>query len=143
MIIGNNRKRAAKLKLRKKQLHTRKTKRLLFEGLEQRMLLAADFVFDANDAIREQFNLRLTSDGTNLQLIDTVDGSIVKAQSIVDNSGTVEITGSNQSDTLVFESSLPSLSIRFDGREGDDTLVGPSSDSDWRIHRRRHRHTQW
>ena len=46
------------------------------ETLEPRQLLAADFVVDASTEATEGFNLRLTSDGAAIQLIDALDGTI-------------------------------------------------------------------
>jgi len=45
--VSGDRARGADIKRRKRELKSRKTKRLLFESLEQRMLLASDFLFDA------------------------------------------------------------------------------------------------
>ncbi len=128
------RKRAVEKKLRKEQFRLRKKKRLIIEMLEQRMVLASDFQFDATAEQRPAFQMTLASDGSNLLLIDSNDGTILKSQSIQHNSGRVAITGSNRADSLTIDQSLPSaISVLFIGGDGIDSLNGPSRDSEWKV----------
>ena len=62
------RQRTARLERQKKELKQRTAKRLLIESLEPRMVLAADFIFDATAEQRTGFQLTLTSDGRTLHV---------------------------------------------------------------------------
>ncbi len=97
------------------------------------MLLASDLVFDAVTEQREGFHLTLSSDGSDLQLVDTLTKSVVKTQPIADNSGKVIITGSDQSESLVIDTSASHLSVTYNGGIGFDTLIGPAITSLWTI----------
>ncbi len=128
------RQRVAQVARRKKDQKLRSTKRLLFESLEQRMVLAADFVFDATNDQRSGFQFTLGSDGTHIELTDTSTGAIVMEQSLADNSGSIVIKGTRQAESLRIDSSLPNtITVLFVGGDGVDSLIGPQSDSDWKI----------
>ena len=85
------------------------------------MLLASDLVFDAVTEQREGFQLTLSSDGTDLQLRDSLTQSVVKTQPIADNTGKVIITGSDQSESLMIDKSASHLSVTYNGGIGMDT----------------------
>ena len=105
------------LRSRAKRRRESKSRRMFFEPLEPRVMLAADFVFEA----AEGFRLKLTGAGTNLLLVDAESGNVVQSQPLAENSGNVVITGSSESDTLIVGRSLPALEVVFDG--GDDRIL--------------------
>ncbi|MCA9072162.1 MAG: hypothetical protein KDA84_24710, partial [Planctomycetaceae bacterium] len=102
--------------------------------LEDRLLLTSDFVFDAGLESHEGFDLTLTNDGTQLLLLDSGDGLVVKAQSLSDNTGVVIVVGSNLDETLRLDASIgASFSVSFAGGAGIDELVGPGIDNTWEV----------
>jgi len=102
----------------------KKRRKALLEPLEPRILLDADLSFgmteDAND-----LTLRLDeiSGVDTLQLINNLDSQVVAERALA-QTGTVEIIGTDQDDTLYldidFDALLDSLLITLGG--GDDTL---------------------
>ncbi|MFV2067372.1 MAG: beta strand repeat-containing protein, partial [Pirellulales bacterium] len=103
------------------------------EPLEPRVLLAAQYLFFDATPSEIGFDLRLTTDGTDLQLVDA-GGDVLQAQSLVDNNGIVMVVGSPLDDSLTIDSSVaPLVQVIFDGAEGVDSLVGPAIDSTWYI----------
>ncbi|MBP1740747.1 MAG: 3-carboxy-cis,cis-muconate lactonizing enzyme, partial [Deltaproteobacteria bacterium] len=115
----------------------RKRRKPMFEPLEPRLLLDADLSFgmteDANDLTLKSSPV---GDVDELQIINT-DTSVVLDRLTLSGSTEVEIIGSDQDDVLRldldFDSLLESLSIVFQGGEGNDTLMGPATDNRWEI----------
>lgn len=130
----NLRQRSLQKKRQQEQLSQRNKKRLIIEMLEQRMVLASDFLFDAIADQRPAFQVTLASDGANLRVIDSSNGAVLKTQAISDNSGRILITGSAQPESLTIDETLPTaITVVFVGGDGIDTLNGPRRDSEWNV----------
>jgi hypothetical protein len=119
----------------------KKRRKVLMEPLEPRLLLSADLSFTMTGSAKD-LTLKLDQiDGIDMvQLLnseDTDPSTQVVASRALAETSTVEILGSEQDDVLRlgldFNSLVDSLAITFRGGAGDDTLVGPSSDSTWHI----------
>ncbi|MAI32904.1 MAG: hypothetical protein CMM07_14690, partial [Rhodopirellula sp.] len=102
------------------------------ESLEPRLLLASDFSFDASGET-ESVDLRLTTDGAQIQLYNQQDGTLLTSQAVNTSSGTVTITGSDFADALTIDESMADFTISFVGGAGLDTLLGPNLNNDWQI----------
>jgi hypothetical protein len=105
----------------------------LLEALEPRQLLAADFWFDAATESREGFDLTLSTNGFAIQLSDALTGVVVKSQPIADNSGTIIVAGSSESETLTIDDSVRGFSIEFHALAGSDALKGPATNATWSV----------
>jgi hypothetical protein len=115
-----------------RSLRSRSLRGRPLETLEPRMLLAADFVFDAIADVAQGFDVTLTSTATHLQIVSNDDGEILKSQALSDNSGRVLILGSASDEKLTIDDSIPAeLRVNFNAKSGHDELVGPARDSTW------------
>jgi len=126
-------------RLLKKQSSVQKVRKVHLETLEPRILLSNDpLSYSAAAGTAVDLTLRLEQiNGTEmLQLIDTGSQSVLQSQALEDT-GTVEIIGSDQEDTfridLDFDDLLDTLLLTFDGDGGRDALWGPDTDNTWRL----------
>ncbi|UCD79969.1 MAG: LEPR-XLL domain-containing protein, partial [Desulfobacterales bacterium] len=126
-------------RLLKKQSSAKKVRQVHFETLEPRILLSNDpLSYSAAAGTAVDLTLRLEQiNGTDmLQLIDTGSQSVLQSQALEDTGG-VEIIGSDQEDTfridLDFDDLLDTLLLTFDGGDGGDALWGPDTDNTWRL----------
>ena len=103
-----------------------KGRRPLFEFLEPRVLLTADFSFDATSQSDTVYDWKLTADDNYLKVVDLADESSVLAQQLLTvNNGMVTITGSSYDESLSVDlSTLSSLvSVSFSGGAGNDSVT--------------------
>src|SRR5574341_1433064 len=103
------------------------------EPLEPRLLLdAAPLVFNVDPAAAANFTVQVAN--ADVQIVDNSSGNILLSQALADTSEVI-VHGSSQVDTLTVDATAAasSLPIAFDGNAGDDTLRGPSLDSEWHI----------
>ena len=112
------------------------------EGLEERVLLAADPFYSAElSATGVDLTLRVDNEvgEQRLKLIDSVDGSEVTSALLSEITNGARIVGSTFADTLRIEVDPSFMTgnisgeLIFDGNTGIDTLIGPSTDTTWTI----------
>ncbi len=112
---------------RKRELKLLKRKQLRFET---RALLASDITLDASAESHQGFDFTLTSDGTNLKLLETKNvANVIKSYPIADLSSVLNV-GSDQGENLTIDVGLPAtIDVTF----SDDRLRGPSEMNVWTI----------
>ncbi len=101
-------------------------RRFLIENLENRLLLASDFVYDRS-AFLIGFHAKLTNTPTEIRLVDTNTNVVLHTLARADFTGNVNIVGSQANDTLVLDGpAQPFQKFSFEGKNGDDrvTLLG-------------------
>lgn len=78
------------------------------ELLEDRVMLASDFMFDGATSTPGGFDATLTLVGTDLVLRDNLTNTVLQSQPLADHSGFTFILGSQQADRLTLDASIPS-----------------------------------
>jgi hypothetical protein len=114
----------------------RDKRRLGIERLEPRLLLSADalapLALTLSDGA-DDVTLLLDETSDLLRIVDNNTSAVVAEQLLAETSEVV-IDAGHGKDRLKLDTSLPdSLTVRFDGGEGADTLVGPDVDTAWRV----------
>ena len=98
-------------------------RRFLIESLENRLLLASDFVFDQS-AFLAGLNAKLTNSTTEIRLVDANTNAVLHSLPAAEFTGNVKIIGSQGNDLLILESATaPFKDFSFDGQNGNDSFT--------------------
>ena len=115
--------RSFKRKIERKGQSRKIRRKPFIEMLEPRILLSAESLVHAAAAADNALDLKLQLDDVTeeLQLIDTMDQSLVQSRDFASTTEVV-ITGADQDDTLIIDMDPSvSLPISFDGGDGSDS----------------------
>ena len=101
----------------------RTLRNLILEGLEQRFLLASDFIYDQSASIIG-FNAKLTNTATDIQLVNTNTNVVLRTLALNDFTGNVNIVGSQAGDTLTLDTVglITFKNFTFKGGTGNDSI---------------------
>ena len=110
--------------IRPLQRKRQRLRRFLIENLENRLLLANDFIYDRSAALFG-FNAKLTNTATEIRLVDANTNAVLHSLPLSDFTGNVSIIGSPQDDSLVIDTvgNVPFKNFSVQGGNGNDSVL--------------------